>query len=451
MKLDKLKQYKDKKVAILWFWKEWKSSLNFLEKLWFSNISILDKKLEQEKKQWINYVLWENYLDKLSEFDLIIKSPWISPYNSKIAPYKEKLTTQWQIFFDNYNWKIIWITWTKWKSTTSTLAYETLRKIWYNVKIVWNIWNPVLDEIDIINNENYDYIVYELSSYMLEWLNLNLYIWIINNIYNCHLDWHEWKINYTNAKLWVIKNAENKLISYELKDTIKENNLLYYWANWNYSYKEWYFYKNNELILKDENIALEWEHNRRNITAIIWILDIINPNELNKNLEKLKTVLRSFNWLEHRIQNIWTYKWITFIDDAIATTPESTIAAIKTYEQKIWTIFLWWQDSWFEFEELRNILKKYNILNIVLFPETWEKIFWDLSNYNYESEFILDLWDFKPNILKTKSMKSAVDFAFRKTNKWQICILSNASPSFSLWSWYIEKWTQFQNEVKNYN
>lgn len=451
MKIEKLKQYSNKKIAILWYWKEGKSTLNFLLKLWIKNITILDKNEKIEKIENINYLLWDKYLENLWDFDLIFKSPWISPYNSKIAPYKEKLTTQWQVFFDNYDWKIIWITWTKWKSTTSTLTYETLKKIWYNTKIVWNIGNPVLEEVDIINGEKHDFIIYELSSYMLEWLKPNLFIGVINNIYNCHLDWHLWRENYEIAKFWVINYSENKLINFELKETIKNsNNIKFFWEDWDYYYKDWLFYKNEQVVMVDENIVLKWEHNRKNISVVIWILDIINPDKLEENLISLKHVLSIFNWLPHRIQNIGTYNWITFIDDAIATTPESTVAAIKTYEHNIWTVFLWWQDSWFKFEELINILKKYNILNIVLFPDTWEKIFWDLSNHDYETEFILELNDYKPKILKTKSMKSAVEFWYKNTPKWKICILSNAAPSFSLWSWYIEKWTSFQKEVKNY-
>jgi len=450
MKLEELKQYKDKKIAILGYWKEGKSSLDFLLKLWLKNITILDKNEDLEKKEGITYQLGEKYLDKLSDFDIIFKSPWISPYNPEIAPYKEKLITQAQIFFDNYKWKIIWITWTKWKSTTSTLAYETLKKIWYNTKIVWNIWNPVLEEVDILNNESHDFIIYELSSYMLEWLKANLFIWIINNIYNCHLDWHEWRPNYEKAKFWVISHSEHKLVNYELKKPTKDiKNILYFWENWDYYFKNWLFYKKEQVVLKDEKIALQWEHNRKNITAIIWILDIIDTENLEKNIESLKSVLAIFTWLPHRIQNIWTYDWITFIDDAIATTPESTIAAIKTYEHNIWTILLWWEDSWFNFTELKNILEKYNILNIVLFPDTWEKIFWDLNKYNYETIFNLE-WKYSPKILKTKSMKSAIDFAYKNTPKWKICILSNAAPSYSLWSWYIEKWLQFQDEVKKY-
>ena len=165
MKIEKLKQYHN--IAILWYGKEGKSALNFLKKLEIKKITVLDKNEILEREDWIFYETGENYLQNLEKFDLIIKTPWISPYVNNLLQYKEKLTSTIEIFLNNYKWKVIGLTWTKWKSTTSTVLYLTLQNAWYKVKLVWNIWTPVLDEVDILSNENYDYIVFEMSSYML--------------------------------------------------------------------------------------------------------------------------------------------------------------------------------------------------------------------------------------------------------------------------------------------
>lgn len=454
MKIKKLKTYIDKKIAILWFWKEGRSSLDFLTKLWFSNITILDKNTKIEQQKNINYILGEKYIDSLWDFDLIIKSPWISPYNEKIKDYTKKITSQAQIFIDNYKGKIIWITWTKGKSTTSTLLFLTLVQAGYKTKLVWNIGNPVLEEIDLEAN-NYDYIVFEMSSYMLEWLKPRLFIWYLNNIYNCHFDWHNWKENYHNAKFNLLQYSKNKIANIEAKNLVNNiDGIIYFGTSSNYVYNGFEFLINSKSVLEDEDIMIKWEHNRLNISWIIAILDTLVKKEtaskhpLDHLINSLKLCLKTFSWLSHRIEYIWTYNKIDFIDDAIATTPESTIAAIKTFEHNIWTLFLWWKDSWFEFEKLIENIIKYKIPNIVLFPDTWEKIFWDLSDYNYETEFYITIWTHKIKILKTKFMKSAVKFAYENTSEWKICLLSNASPSFSLWSWYIEKWIQFQEEVK---
>lgn len=458
MKINSLNDLKNKKIAILGYWLEGKSTLSFLMKLWIKDITILDKKEINEKNLNFNYITWENYLDNLNSFDLIIKAPWISPYQNNLEKFYEKITTQTEIFTSLYSWKIIWITGTKWKSTTSTILYLALQNAWYKVKLVWNIWTPVLDEIDIINGEKYDYIVYEMSSYMLEWIEPNLYIWFINNIYNCHLDWHNWMWNYSHAKLNIIKKSKHKVVNIELKQMLSNSkNIEFFWDSTNYLYKEKSFFVDWKKILNDEWFLLQWDHNKLNIVWIIAILKQIKKDKFcspwifSRLINWLKNSLESFKWLPHRLEEIWVYKNILFIDDAIATTPESTIAAIKTYEHKIWTLFLWWYDYGFEFDELVKTIKKYGIKNLVLFPESGEKILWDLSSFNYDNEFEFNHDWYEFNILKTKSMEQAIIFAYKNTPEWKICLLSNASASYGLWSWYIEKWNQFQEFAKKHS
>lgn len=455
-----------KKIAILGFWLEWKSTLKFLKKIWVEDITILDKKDNNDfTDSSVKAIFWGKYLESLTDFDFVFKSPWISPYNvSELNSVKDKLITQAEIFSSNYNWKIIWITWTKWKSTTSTLAYEALKALWYNVKLVWNIWNPVLEEIDILSNVVYDFVVYELSSYMLEWYKPKLFIWLLNNIYDCHLDWHEWRENYSNAKFNVFANSENKLVNYELKDNTTLNNsnninveeIYFFWLDWKYSFKNSKFHINEDEVLIDENIALNWEHNRKNISGVLWILDIINPN-FDKKI--FKEVLLKFTWLAHRQENIWTYNGLTFINDSIASTPESAIAAIKTFQEKIWTVFIWNEDSGFNLEELKNTIIKFNIKNIVLFPVTWEKLFWEFSrNMNFDVVTKYIEWEFETKLYKTLSMEKAVDFACKNSKSWEFVLLSTWAPSFNAkWSWlmpwksYVEKWDMFKNAVIKYS
>jgi len=456
MKLNQLKNLN--KIAILWYAKEGSSTLNFLLKLWIDKqkITILDSHKIDNLEKNNKLIYWEIYLDNLGNFDLIFKSPWISPYNPKMSKVRDKLISQAEIFFDNYNWKVIWVTATKGKSTTSTLIYETLKEAWYKVKLVWNIWNPVLDEIDIFAGEIYDFVVYELSSYMLEMFQPKCFIAVLWNIYTDHLDWH-WNSfeNYKNAKLNIIKKSQNILIRDEFRNFInplKWQNIYTFWLNWDYSYKDWSFFIWDKFIFDDEKILLKWEHNMINICSVLWVLDILIPisqpfyrkgiqgPQKEKGVEILINVLSNFSWLPHRMQNIWEYNWITFIDDAISTTPESTIEAIKTFWEKIWTIFLWWTDRWYDFKNLGEYLKIYNIKNIVLFPETWIRILEEINKLNLKNL----------NILETKSMKEAVEFAFKYTNNWKICLLSTASPSYFLWKNFEEKWDEFKKEIKNF-
>ncbi len=463
----KIQDLKNKKIAILGYWKEWKSTERFLQKLWISDYEILDKTPPLAPPLGggeYKGVFGDDYLKNLQRFDVIFKTPWISPYNNpELLEVKEKLTSQAEILADNFEWKIIWITGTKGKSTTSTLLYEVLKELGYKVKLVGNIWNPVLDEIELTpsnsplsggEHKQYDFIVYELSSYMLEGLDLNIEVGLLNNIYDCHLDWHNWRENYQNAKFNVFKNAKFKLAWEELKNILKEKvmnaglhslqNITFFWNDLE---KFW---------IDKKDIALSWEHNYKNISGILHILDKLwilnlalcnwNISQIDNkqgvkdpcwNLEKIKKVLSRFNWLPHRQENIGTYKWIIFIDDGISVTQESTIAAIKTFWNKIWTIFLWWVATWEDYTKLVKYLLKYNIENVVLFPDSWK----DMKKF---------FWEYSPNILETKSMQEAVQFAFKNTKKWEICLLSSASQSYSLWRNYVEKWELFKKYVEKY-
>jgi len=428
---------KYKNIAILGFWKEWISTLRFLQKNGINdeNITILDKNLDLKIKNfnW-KIILWENYLDNLDKYDYIFKSPWISPYTNNLLHLKGKILTQAKIFFEFYEWKIISITGTKWKSTIATLCYQVLKNAWYNVKLVWNIWTPVLDEIDL-QKDIYDFVVYELSSYMLQDLeNHHSYISILWNIFKDHLDWHKNFENYSNAKKNILKNWENILIWFSLYKKIKKNllnrKILSFGPVWAYisHYKNEYFinWEKTWIIL---NPKIPWNHNLDNFAGILWVCQIIwISNEI------FIQTINNFSGLPHRLQNLWTFVWITFIDDAISTTPESTIEAIKTFQNDLETIFLGWTDRWYNFENLVKIIEQSNIKNIVLFPESWENIKKWLKIGKY-------------NILETNSMQKAVEFAFKHTSTWKICLLSTASPSYSLWKNFEAKWNEFKNEI----
>lgn len=425
-----------KNIAILGFKKEWNSTLRFLQRNWIKdwNITILDqnKDLKVEYFNW-KIITWDNYLNNLDQYDYIFKSPWISIYTNNLEYIKDKILTQAKIFFEYYDKKIIWITQTKWKSTTATLVYNLLKNSWYNVKLVWNIWNPVLDEIDLEKDE-YDFVVYELSSYMLDDLdNYKSYISIFWNIFPDHIDWHKNFENYFNAKKNILKNSENILVWLDLypkikKDLLNRNFLTFgeMGAYYRHIWKDYYI--NNEKILS-LNPKIPWNHNLTNIAWILWVCDIVWIDKLIF----IRTI-NDFEWLDHRLKNLWEFNQITFIDDAISTTPESTIEAIKTYDQNISTIFLWWTNRWYDFEKLALEIEKQGIDNIVLFPDSWKKILKYLKKGNY-------------NILETSSMSDWVNFALKYTKKGKICLLSTASPSYSLWENFEEKWDLFYKEI----
>ena len=231
-------------------------------------------------------------------------------------------------------------------------------------------------------------------------------------------------------------NAENILVGKnfydEHKKTFEHKNFLTFWPQTSdISHENGKYFIQTQPINCVISPKIPWEHNKDNVAAVLWVAHIIWIDT-----GFFQNTIDTFAGLPHRLEEVWVFEGITFIDDAISTTPESTSAGITTFGSDIATIFLWGTDRGYAFEELVKILEQYKIYNVVLFPPSGEKIKSFLGK-NFR-------------ILETSSMKDAVDFAFKYTPSGKICLLSTASPSYSIWKNFEEKWDVFQEEIKNY-
>jgi len=406
-----------KKIAILWYWKEWKSTHKYLLDEWFSDITILDKKDNP------------NYLDDLNVFDIIYKSPWISIYKKELRKVRDKIKTQADIFFENYKWKIILVTWSKWKSTTSTIIYKILKQAWKTVKLVWNIWNPILSEIDFENQPSF--VVFEISSYMLD-SSLNIYsdYTILTNIYDVHTSWHKTHENYINAKLKAFKDTKNCILrsnySYLTKDLNCENIIFFGENTENYFNENYIYSKKYKLFI--QNIALKWQHNFLNIASILPICE-----DLNIEQKIIEQTLKDFAWLEHRQEFIWKYNNIYFYNDSIATIPESILQALGRFKNELDTIILWWKDDNFDYTKVIEKINSIKISNIILLPDSF-----DNQKYLFKDK----------NVFEVSNIKNAVNIAKKYTQAWKVCILSPWAASYNMFKNFEERWKLFKKYAK---
>ena len=199
----------NKKIAILGFWREGKSTLHFLlnQGVKKSDLTILDKKEINEPE--IHSVSWEDYLKNLDQYDLIFKTAGIQ-YTPEIRAVQERTVTQVQFFFDHFHGKVVALSASKGKTTMTSLTYQLLKDAWFPVVLAGNIGKPVLDEIDFDNKDQY--VVIELSSFMLETLKKKNLISILGAIFPVHLDWHGSMEDYVEAKKHVLDGAEHQII-----------------------------------------------------------------------------------------------------------------------------------------------------------------------------------------------------------------------------------------------
>lgn len=395
-----------KSVLILGYGKEGRETYLYLRKHFPQNkIGIADQKQSQ------------HYLTKQKEYDIAVRTPGLAKKNLKI-----QYTTATNIFFSQAKGnQIIGISGSKGKSTTTSLIYEILKTAGKKVRLLGNIGIPMLSALakPIKKDEIF---VLELSSYQLDDIEFSPNIAIITNLFPEHMDYHKGIKRYYEAKQNIIKfQRKSDFFVYdpkvkELKVWVKQSNAV------SVPFE-------GKIPLMTQEIPLLGEHNKSNIKAAITVAKILKI----KN-DAVKKAIKNFKPLPHRLELVGEFNGIRFYDDAISTAPESTIMAIKSVP-KIGTIFLGGEDRGYDFSELETIIRKKRIKNIVLFPKSGKRMFRERRGLN---------------VLETSQMKKAVDFAYKNTLKGMSCLLSTASPSYTLWKNFEEKGNQFKKWVRYY-
>ncbi|KKR53756.1 MAG: UDP-N-acetylmuramoyl-L-alanine-D-glutamate ligase [Parcubacteria group bacterium GW2011_GWA1_40_21] len=374
-----------KNVCILGYGKEGKITEKYIKKNHPNlKIGILDQTTDKK------------YLERQKNYDLAIKTPGIAKEKVKI-PY----TTATNIFFSQNKNFIIGVTGSKGKSTTASLIYEIIKASGKKVRLIGNIGNPMLEVLFTKIDPN-EIFVAELSSYMLDDIEYSPNIALLLNLFPDHMDYHGGVENYYKAKKNFFKFQKQGDLA--VKPPFDE-----------------------KIPLQKSEIPLIGAHNIKNIKVAVKVARVLGISD-----SVIKKAVINFKPLPHRLEFVGEFKGINFYDDAISTTPESTIVAIRALKN-IGTIFLGGEDRGYDFRELEKTLRKYKIKNIALFPESGRRVLKSKQGFN---------------VLETRSMKEAVRFAFKNTPKGQICLLSTASPSYSVWKNFEEKGNLFQRSIK---
>lgn len=362
-----------------------------------------------------------DYLDKQNIYDIVIKSPGIQKKLIHV-PY----TTATNIFFATVKGMTIGVTGTKGKSTTASLIYDILKKAGKRVQLGGNIGKPLLDELLVDNAPDAIYVC-ELSSYQLDDIRYSPHISVFINIFPEHMNYHGTVENYFTAKKRIVEYAtDNDYFVFnpqypQLVQLAKET-------------KAQSVPCIEVLPFPEADIPLIGQHNKDNVRAAVTVGTILHIQP-----EIMKDAVKSFQSLPHRLQNIGTYSNVTFYDDAISTIPESTIQAIKSLK-KIGTILVGGQDRGYDFRQLVQTIIQYNIPNVIYFPESGNKIAVLLKDKNTSI-----------SLFPSDNMEDAVKLCYKHTSPGTVCLLSCASPSYSLWKNFEEKGDLFQQFVKKFS
>lgn len=353
-----------------------------------------------------------NYLQKQEDFDFVIKTPGI-PKTKITRPY----TTATNLFFAERKNFTVGVTGSKGKSTTASLIAHLLKVSGKPVRLMGNIGKPMLSALSEKSPAK-EIFVLELSSYQLDDLRSSPDISVVTNLFPEHMNYHGGLELYYEAKSQIVRHMRRSgfFIANPSVPELKK---------WPSQAARLPFDK--KLPVKNSEIPLLGQHNLSNVRAAVTAVRLLGVSEA-----KIAEGIRSFQALPHRLEYVGCFKGIDFYDDAISTTPESTIMALKALK-KVDTLFLGGEDRGYQFEELEQLLRKMKVRNLVLFPETGSRMLKSRKGFK---------------IFETRRMDDALRFAYKNTAPGKICLLSCASPSYSLWTNFEEKGDQFKTCVK---
>lgn len=397
--------------------------------------------------------LGENYLDNLCEYDILLKSPGIRPFLPEIENARKSgvvITSEMEIFMSLCPCKIIGITGSDGKTTTTTLIYEMLKQDGKNCHIGGNIGSPLINKLDYINED--DYVVLELSSFQLQIMNVSPDISVITNISPNHLDYHTSMEEYTEAKANIFKcqdessklviNADNAITA---SFAGRQKGELVYFTRKGVRHGAYVnggrIYYDDEDIMGVNDIRIRGVHNLENYLAAICVVhDIVDK-------ESIVTVAKNFGGVAHRMEYVRTLSGIEFYNDSIGSSPTRTIAGLVAHEGKI-VLIAGGYDKHLSFDELGEVIKD-SVSSLVLCGATSDLIEKSVLKAYGDGEKVL-------NILKMPSFEGAIKGAYalakalKSTTDDKISvILSPACASFDMFKNFEVRGNKFKEIVNN--
>lgn len=430
-----------------------------------ANVIVTDLKTKEDLKEStdalkglpIQFILGQHRNEDFSRVDMVIKNPDV-PSNAKplqiARENKIPIETDIGIFFELCSASIIGVTGTRGKSTTSALMADILKLFKKNVILAGNIRISVLDELPKIKKEGLA--VLELSSWQLEGLAVHRkspHIAVMTNIMRDHMNRYKNMDEYVEAKKNILRfqnQDDYAVLNYDdnvLRDLAKEVSAKVFFyglkmgdiAEPNFFKGAWrkedkvVWGDGAEEILDLNKVQLKGEHNVYNILAAASVAKI-----LGVPAPVIQKGVYQFSGLEGRLQHIKTLHEVDYVNDTTSTTPDATIAALRSFPDKKIILILGGNDKELEYVELASeIVSNQNVKSIVLLPGTaTEKISIALRAAGYQSE-----------IIQRDSMDEAVAQAHRVALNQELVLLSPAATSFALFKNEFDRGKKFNNAV----
>jgi UDP-N-acetylmuramoylalanine--D-glutamate ligase len=371
---------------------------------------------------------------ELLQADLIVKSPGVSLYHPLIVQAKQKniaVTSLLNLFFSQKNLpKTICVTGTKGKSTTSSLLAHVLNKSGKKAVLLGNIGTPVT-QTDL---EGITYAVIETSSYQAADFDGTCDVALVTSLYPEHLDWHGSLQNYFADKLNLLTHATKKLIDKDALATAKENKIaidgavIFNDAS-GLHVQSGEIYDGADRLGVPQNTHLARPHNLRNICGVLAVL-----KSLGFDLKQALSAMSDFKALPHRQHELGEKGGILYVDDSIATMPQSSIAALEFYRDRPVTLIAGGHDRGISYQILVDYILQHKLANVVCLGPSGQRITDGLKAAGYDHVQMAD------------SMKAAIMTARQVTPQGGVVLLSPGAPSYGMFKDFVARGLAFAAE-----
>ena len=392
----------------------------------------------------------QHTIEKLYAADIVVKSPGIPDQIDLIQElHKQSIPViseiEWGAKFCKS--KLIGITGSNGKTTTTSLIYHLLKSAGLNVGLAGNIGDSFAKQVAL---ENYDYYALEISSFQLDGMyDSKIDIGVLLNITPDHLDRYDYKMaNYVNSKFRIARNmADAEVFIYgrgdvNIADYIQRNST----PKNSYSFgleqvngkgaqlKDHQLIAeiNNRIVISVSDLPLKGQHNWNNIMAALLVASSLNINE-----QQVKEALKTFKAIPHRLEPCGEIENLKFINDSKATNVDAVKYALDAVEAPIiWVVG--GVDKGNDYSELDALVDQ-KVKGIICLGENNQKLLEVFGSCGIP-------------ISEAKSAEEAVEQSLKfKGSTLTTVLLSPACASFDLFKNYEDRGNKFKEAINKLN
>ena len=457
-KLEEFNEYiRFRKVAVIGLGV---SNLPLLEYLYNkkAEVTVFDERtLEEIPEETINKIntyefdtfFGKNCLENLNGFNVIFRSPSCLPTRPELQKEADRgaiVTTEVEMLMEMCPCKIIGVTGSDGKTTTTSLINAILQHAGYKTFLGGNIGTPLFTKLPEM--EPNDIVVLELSSFQLMNMNISPDIAVITNITPNHLNIHKDYQEYIDAKKCIFKNQKENgilILNYDndiTRECSKEANGKVIFFSSKTKLDSGFIVDDDIIkecndgirkhILNTDEVILRGNHNFQNIaTALAATKTLVDTDVAVEAIKKFRPV-------EHRIEFVREIDGVKWYNDSASSSPTRTISGLNAFKENI-ILIAGGYDKNLEYEPLaKPVIDK--VSTLILIGQTAEKIY-DVVKNESEKE------NKKININMCDTLEQTIEIAKKSAKKGDVVLFSPASASFDMFKNFADRGNKFKDLV----